>query len=89
MIALFVTKDNDEATMPLAQAMQALDLPADVQVTINNTQGSKSGVLLDNGKVVDISLAGCYSLEDVVCELVRLLAEGEAAREERCGLEGF
>lgn len=89
MIALFVDKDNDEATMPLAEAMEAFDLPSDVQLTINNTKNGESGVLMDEGRVVDISLANCYTLEDVVRELILLIVKGETAREERTAVEGL
>lgn len=89
MIALFVDKDNDEATMPLAEVMEAFDLPSDVQLTINNTKNGESGVLMDEGRVVDISLANCYTLEDVVRELMLLIVKGEAAREERTAVEGL
>lgn len=89
MIALFVDKENDEATMPLAEVMEAFDLPKDVQLTINNTKNGESGVLMDEGRVVDISLANCYTLEDVVRELMLLIVKGEAAREERTAVEGL
>lgn len=46
-------------------------------ITINNLKGAESGVLRKDGKVVDISLANCYTLEDVVRELVFLLAKQE------------
>ena len=89
MIALFVAKENDEATTTLAQAMEAFDLPSDVQLTINNTKNGESGVLMDEGRVVDISLANCYSMEDVVRELMLLVIKGDAAWEDRAGVEGL
>ena len=58
-----------------------LELPPDlhdgVQLTINNLREAESGVLRPQKgeKQIDISLAHCYSLEDVVRELIRLVAE--------------
>lgn len=40
----------------------------------NNLKDAKSGVLREGGKAVDISLANCYTLADVVRELVGLVA---------------
>lgn len=82
MISLFVDKESDAATMQLYEILQKLDLPEDVHITINNLEGAESGVLhsevgtayaKQDAYPVDISLAHCYSLEDVVRELVKLM----------------
>lgn len=73
MISLFVDKQSDEATMPLYEALKKLDLPEEVNISINNLEHVESGMLRKEGRVVDISLANCYSMEDVVRELVRLM----------------
>ncbi|MCO6489602.1 MAG: hypothetical protein J5I98_14350 [Phaeodactylibacter sp.] len=75
MISVFVNKETDEATMKLYHILDGLNLPDNVNITINNLKGAKSGILREDGKVVDISLANCYTLEDVVRELVGLVAE--------------
>ena len=75
MICLFVEKENEQATLALYRILESIDLPEDVGVTINNMRDAKSGVLREDGKVVDISLANCYTLEDVVRELVGLVAK--------------
>ncbi|MCB0566387.1 MAG: hypothetical protein KDD01_18615 [Phaeodactylibacter sp.] len=75
MISLFVEKENEQATLALYRILESIDLPEDVGVTINNMRDAKSGVLREDGKVVDISLANCYTLEDVVRELVGLVAK--------------
>ncbi|MCO6476343.1 MAG: hypothetical protein J5I94_06965 [Phaeodactylibacter sp.] len=75
MISLFVEKENEQATLALYRILDAIDLPEDVGITINNMRDAKSGVLREDGKVVDISLANCYTLEDVVRELVGLVVK--------------
>ena len=77
MISLFVEKENEQATLALYRILESIDLPEDVGVTINNMRDAKSGILREDGKVVDISLANCYTLEDVVRELVGLVAGQE------------
>ncbi len=74
MISLFVEKENEQATLILYRILDAIDLPEDVGITINNMRDVKSGMLREDGKVVDISLANCCTLEDVVRELVGLVA---------------
>ena len=74
MISLFVEKENEQATLALYRTLEAIELPKDIGVTINNMRGARSGVLREDGKVVDISLANCYTLEDVVRELAGLVA---------------
>ena len=49
----------------------------DVGVTIKNMRDAKSGGVREDDKVVDISLANCYTLEDVVRELVGLVKRQE------------
>ena len=73
MISLFVDKQSDAATMQLYETLEQMDLPKDVNITINNLEGAKSSILREEGRVVDISLANCYSLEDVVRELILLM----------------
>ncbi|MCB0632556.1 MAG: hypothetical protein R2824_34795 [Saprospiraceae bacterium] len=73
MISLFVDKQSDAATMQLYETLEQMDLPKDVNITINNLEGAKSNILREEGRVVDISLANCYSLEDVVRELILLM----------------
>ena len=77
MISLFVEKENEQAALALYRILESIDLPEDVGVTINNMRDAKSGILREDGKVVDISLANCYTLEDVVRELVGLVARQE------------
>lgn len=76
MISLFVDKESDAATTALYEVLNGFDLPADVHITINNLPEAESGVLREEGQLVDISLANCFSVEDVVRELVCLLREG-------------
>ena len=77
MISLFVEKENEQATLALYRILESIDLPEDVGVTINNMRDAKSGGVREDDKVVDISLANCYTLEDVVRELVGLVARQE------------
>lgn len=75
MISLFAEKENEQATLALYKTLKDINLPDNLGIAINNIKGAESGILREDGKVVDISLANCYTLEDVVRELVRLLAE--------------
>ena len=75
MISLFAEKDNEQATLALYEILESIGLPDNVSIAINNTLDAESGVLREDGKVVDISLANCYTLEDVVRELVGLVAK--------------
>ena len=75
MISLFVEKENEQATLALYRILESIDLPDDAGITINNMRDAKSGILREDGKAVDISLANCYTLEDVVRELVGLVAK--------------
>jgi len=81
MISLFAEKENEVTTMDLYKVLSAFALPQEVRLSINNTQGGRSGILVEDGRVVDISLANCYTVEDVVRELIALIARGEEARE--------
>ena len=74
MVSVFVEKNNEKATLALYEVLDQLGLPEDVNLTINNLEGAESGILRENGKIVDISLANCFSLEDVVRELVEAFA---------------
>lgn len=46
--------------------LDRFNLPDNVDITINNLKGAESGLLRGDGKVVDISLANCYTLEKAV-----------------------
>lgn len=73
MVSIFVEKENEQATLALYKTLEKIDLPAEINLTINNMEAAESGILRKEGNVVDISLANCYNLEDVVRELVSLL----------------
>ena len=72
-IALFADKANEEATLALHQELEQIEFPAGLAITINNTANAESGTLYDEEKLIELSLAHCYSLADVVRELARLL----------------
>lgn len=74
MISLFTEKENEKATLELYLTLEKLDLPEDVNITINNMEGAESGILRKDGLAVDISLGNCYTLEDVVRELVKVVS---------------
>jgi hypothetical protein len=74
MISLFTEKENEKSTLKLYRTLEKLDLPEDVNITINNMEGAESGILRKGGLVVDISLSNCFSLEDVVRELVMVVS---------------
>ena len=44
-----------------------------MDISINNTLKAKRGLLFEDGKLVDISLANCYTLEDMIWELIKLI----------------
>ena len=75
MISLFVDKNTDEATMQLYDILGQFNLPEDVNVTINNLPNAESGVLFQEGTLIDISLANCFKMEDVVVSLIQLLSD--------------
>jgi hypothetical protein len=77
MISLFTEKENEKSPLKLYRTLEKLDLPEDVNITINNMEGAESGILRKGGLVVDISLSNCFSLEDVVRELV-MVVSGES-----------
>ena len=56
-------------------------LPKNVDISINNTLEAKSGLLYEDGKLVDISLANCYTLEDMIRELIKLMGEYAVPKE--------
>ena len=70
MISLYAEKENEQATLDLYDTLDKLNLGEQVGLTINNLRDAESGILREEGKVADISLAHCYSLEDVVRALV-------------------
>lgn len=74
MISLYVDKKSDRATQALHDLLERFQLPADVNLTINNLPEAESGVLRQSGRVVDISLAHCYTMEDVIRELIVVLS---------------
>jgi len=85
MISLFTEKDNKAATLALYEQLQSLGLPKGVTLSINNTEGAKSVVYTRNGEPVNFSLANCYTMEEVVQELVGLLLVKDKAFEELGG----
>lgn len=87
MITLFAEKENEATTLDLYKVLSAFALPKEVRLSINNTQGARSGILEENGRAVDISLANCYTVEDVIRELIILISKGEAARETKLARE--
>lgn len=82
MISLFTEKDNKAATLVLYEQLQSLGLPKGVTLSINNTKGAKSMVYTRNGEPVNLSLSNCYTMNDVVQELVSLLAKRDGVFEE-------
>jgi hypothetical protein len=76
-ISAFVDKETEQATQKLADLLRNIDRPDYVWLTINNLSDAESGVLRDerNAPVIDISLAHCFTMEDVVRELIKLVAE--------------
>lgn len=75
MVSLFVNKQTDKPTMELYQVIEGFQLPEDINISINNTEGAKSGLLFEDGKLVDISLANCYTPEDMIRELIQLMGD--------------
>lgn len=75
-ISAFVDKETEKATLELTYILDNIELPDGVQLTINNLNNAESGVLRSRKgeKIIDISLAHCFSLEDVVRELIGLVA---------------
>lgn len=61
--------------MELYEIIEGFQLPEDINISINNTREAKSGLLFEDGKLVDISLANCYTLEDMIRELIKLMGE--------------
>ena len=75
MVSLFVDKQTDKPTMELYRVIECFQLPEDINISINNTREAQSGLLFEDGKLVDISLANCYTLEDIIRELIKLMGE--------------
>lgn len=75
MIALFTEKGTDQPTMEFYEIIESFQLPEDINISINNTREAESGLLFEDGKLVDISLANCYTLEDMITKLIRLMGE--------------
>ena len=75
MVSLFVDKQTDQPTMELYRVIEDFQLPEDINISINNTRDAESGLLFEDGKLVDISLANCYTLEDMIRELIKLMGE--------------
>jgi len=75
MVSLFAEKSNEQATLELYKTIQNQDLAKDVNISINNTLDAKSGLLFEDGKLVDISLANCYTPEDMIRELIQLMGD--------------
>ena len=79
-ICAFVEMDNKDATLQLTYLLDKIEFPEGVQLAINNLNDAESGVRRPRKgeKIVEISLAHCYNLEDVVRELLYLLAKGKS-----------
>ena len=75
-IAAFVESDNEQVTLELTYILDKIEFPEGVQLAINNLSNAESGVKRSRkgDKIVDISLAHCFTLEDVVRELLVLVA---------------
>ena len=75
----FVERDNQEVTVQLTFLLDKIEFPENVQLAINNLNNAESGVrrMRKGKKMVDISLAHCFTLEDVVRELLHLVAAGK------------
>ena len=81
MVSLFAEKSNEQATLELYNTIQSLGLAKNVDISINNTLEAKSGLLYEDGKLIDISLANCYTLEDMIRELIKLMGEYAVPKE--------
>ena len=75
MISLYAEKETEKATLELYKQLEQIDFPEGVGITINNLAEAESGILRKDGKVVDISLAHCYTLQDALREMARLIME--------------
>lgn len=74
-ISLFAEKDTEKQTLALYDIINTFDLGSAPNLSINNTRDAKSGLLFREGKLIDISLANCYKMEDVVVTLINLLSD--------------
>lgn len=75
MISLFSEKVDERATLALYDLLEELNLPEGTTLSINNIPPAESGILFEGGRPVDISLANCFTMQDVVRELLQLLAK--------------
>ena len=75
MISLYAEKETEQATLALYQQLEQIDFPEGLGITINNLAEAESGILRKEGKVIDISLAQCYTLQDALREMARLILE--------------
>ena len=75
MISFYVNDQTEKATLELYKELEQIDFPEGLTITINNMEEAESGILLKDGKVVDISLAHCYTLRDTLREMARLIME--------------
>ena len=75
-ISAFANKETEQATLEICNLLKQIELPEGVQLTVNNLRNAESGVLrIRKGKkTVDISLAHCFTMEDVIRELIGLVA---------------
>ncbi|MCB0630423.1 MAG: hypothetical protein KDD15_11840 [Lewinella sp.] len=76
-ISAFADKSTEQATLKICDLLEEIERPEGVRMTVNNLSNAESGVLRtkDENPVIDISLAHCFTLEDVVRELIKLVAE--------------
>ena len=75
-ISAFANKETEQVTLEMCNLLKQIELPEGVQLTVNNLSNAESGVLhtRKGKKIVDISLAHCFTMEDVVRELIGLVA---------------
>lgn len=76
-ISAFADKRTEQATLRMCDLLEEIERPEGVRLTVNNLSNAESGVLRaeDDNPVTDISLAHCFTMEDVVRELIKLVAE--------------
>ena len=59
--------------LALHKELEQIEFPVGLTITINNTADAESGTLYEEENLIELSLAHCYSLADVVRELTRLM----------------
>ena len=74
-ISLFAEKDTEKQTLALYDIINKFDLSPTPKLSINNTRDAQSGLLFRDDQLVEISLANCYNMEDVVVSLIQLLSD--------------